>query len=181
MGLSRRLAYKRNDTMFGVTIFLLGVAAANYYAFFDILAPGISNGSGSVKSSMGIYFLIPIVVLTVVQALYVSGLLHLVTRAFYAEKRDFVKALFVSSVEVLLYSVYYTIYPSWGPYLIIVGTFRGTSAASYLVLLGWTAVIVGVIAIVINGVYGFKKGEIRRSILVLLSAALLGLVLALAD
>jgi len=181
MGLSKRLAYRRNDALLGLTVLLFALAVVNYYVNFDILAPGIGNGTGSVRADMGPYFLIPILVLAAVQALYVSGVLHLVTRAFYSEKRDFLKALFVSSLLVLLYSIFYTIFPSWGPYLYIVGTFRGTSALDYATLFAWTAVTIASTAYAIKVIYGFKKGEIRTSMLLLISAALLTLVLAMAD
>ncbi len=180
MGLSNRIAYKRNDSLFGATLLLLALAVVNYYAFFDILAPGIAN-NGSMRANMGVFFILPVLILTAAQTLYVAGVVHLVTRAFYLDRRDFIKALFVSSVVVLLYSVYYTIFPHWGPYLYVVGSFRGTTALDYAILTLWTAVDLVVTALVIRRAYGFKKGEIRSSMLILIAAALLTLVLAMAD
>ena len=160
---------------------VLAVAVINYYVNFDILAPGIGNLSGSVKSNMGALFIAPVLVLTFGQVIYTAGVLHLVVRSFYFERRDFLKAFFAASVEVLFYSVFYTFYPSWGPYLYIVGPFRDTPIGSYLILLAWTAFAILAMAYLVKRLYAFKKGEIRVSMLILISAAMLTLVLAMAD
>lgn len=181
MGLSKHVTYKRNDVLLALSLSLSLLTLVNYYFFFDILAPGIGNAGGSVKASMGAVFIVPIILLTFGQTIYTSGVLHLVIRSFFFDKRDYLKALFVSSVVVLFYSVFYTIFPTWGPYLYIVGTFRGVSALGYMVLAGWTAFIIIGTALLIRRMYGFKKGQVRWSMLILLSAAMLTLVLAMAD
>ena len=134
MGLSRRIAYKRNDALLVLAFLLLALAVANYYFFFDVLAPNIGNTSGSVKSNMGALFVAPVVVLTAIQVVYAAGVLHLVVRSFFFEKRDFLKAFFISSCVVLLFSVYYTLVPTWGPYTFLTGSFRGVSTTTYAVL-----------------------------------------------
>ena len=115
------------------------------------------------------------------QAAYASGVLHLVTRSFYFERRDYLKALFVASILILLYSGYYDLVPSWGPYSFLTGPLRGVTPAQYLILGAWTAVVIFATAFLIRRVYGFKKGEIRWASLLLLTAGIFLPVLAFAE
>lgn len=180
MGLLRRVAYRRNDKLFAATLLALLLAVVNYYFFFDVLAPNIGNTSGSVKANMGVLFVAPVLVLTAIQALYAAGVLHLVTRSFFFEKRDFLKALFISSCVVLLYSAYYTLVPTWGPYTFLTGSFRGVPATTYAELAIWTALLLTATSLLIWKLYDFKRGEVRRTMVVLVSGSLLILVMAFA-
>jgi hypothetical protein len=87
----------------------------------------------------------------------------------------------VSSILVLLYSGYYTLVPSWGPYTFLTGAFRGVPAVVYLILALWTAVVIVATTILIQRVYRFKKGELRWKVLVLVAASLFVVVMAFAE
>jgi hypothetical protein len=180
LGPSNRITYEKNPVLLGLSFLILSVAVVNYYLFFDILAPGFPNG-GSIKASMGPAFVAPILSLTAVQVLFSSGVLHLTMRGFYPAKRDYLKAFFVGSVLVALYSVYYALVPSYGPYTFMTGPYRGVAASNYLMLAVWTALIILTTTFLIKRVYGFKKGEIRWTMLVLLSGSLFLLALAFAE
>jgi hypothetical protein len=180
MGLSRIVAYKRNDKLLAVTLVVLFVAVVNYYLNFDVLSPDIGNVSGSVKANMGSFFLIPVLVLTIIQLFYAAGILHLVTRSFYFEKRDFLKALFVASFLILLFSGFYTLVPHWGPYTFLTGSFRGVPPDTYALLAGWLAILLGTTTLLVWKVYGFRKGEIRPTILLLLISSMFLIVMAFA-
>jgi hypothetical protein len=180
LGLLNRIAYKKNPALLYLSFLLLLLATVNYYMFFDILAPSFPDG-GSVRAYMGTAFLALVLVLTGVQVLFASGVLHLVIRSFYFERRDFLKAFFTASVLTTLYSVYYVLVPSWGPYTFLTGSFRGVDASTYLVLTGWTVLIILVTALVIRWIYGFEKGKIRWRTLLLISGILFSLVLAFAE
>ena len=179
MGLANRLHYSRNPLLLASAFVALFLAVVNYFLFFDVLSPEV--GGGSIKANMGAFFLVPVLLLTCVQVLYSTGVLHLVTRSFYFERRDFLKAFFVSSILVLLYSGYYTLVPSWGPYTFLTGAFRGVPAAVYLILALWTAVVIVATTILIHRVYRFKKGELRWRVLVLVAASLFIVVMAFAE
>jgi hypothetical protein len=174
------LHYNRNPLLLVVALCALAVAVTNYFLFFDVLSPQVGGG-GSIKANMGVFFLLPVLLLTTIQVSYSAGLLHLVTRSFYFAKRDFLRAFFASSILVLLYSGYYVLVPSWGPYTFLTGAFRGVSSEVYVVLSLWTALIVVATTLLIRRVYRFKKGEIRWSVLVLVASSLFLIVMAFAE
>ncbi|HUI86799.1 MAG TPA: hypothetical protein VLY21_06565 [Nitrososphaerales archaeon] len=175
-----RLHYKASRPLFVSALVALALAVVNYYLFFDVLAPGLGN-SGSVKASLGPAFVFPVLLLAVIQVSYAAGVLHLVTRSFYPDRHDFLKALFVGSVLVLMYSIYYTLVPNWGPYTFLTGPLRDVPAIQYVVLGVWTAVVIAATALLIRRVYGFKKGDIRWRVLLLLTGGIFLIVLAFAE
>ncbi len=174
------MSYRKNDALLCLSFLLLFLTVVNYYLYFDVLAPGFPNG-GSVKAYMGTLFIFPVLVLASIQILYASGILHLVTRSFYFERRDFLKAFFTGSVAVFLFSVFYTLVPSWGPYTFLTGPFRGVAASAYGVLAGWTAITIVSTALLVKRVYGFRNGEIRWTMLFLLSGSIFLVVMAFAE
>jgi hypothetical protein len=180
LGIRGRLTYSRNRTLLYLSFLILFLAVVDYYLFFDILAPSFPNG-GSIRAYMGVGFIVPILLLTAIQVLFSSGILHLVMRGFYSERRDFQKAFFAGSVLVGLYSVYYVLDPSWGPYTFLTGSFRGVPASAYIVLGAWTACVILAITVLIRRMFGFKKGDIRWRTLILLSGSLFLVVLAFAE
>ncbi|HXW37780.1 MAG TPA: hypothetical protein VEJ36_07770 [Nitrososphaerales archaeon] len=180
MGSSERIHYKRNDKLLVISVVMVVLALAAYYSYFDILSPGIP-GSGSVRALTGAYFVALVLLLAAVQLLYVAGVLHLVMRSFYFERRDFLKAFYVSATMVFMFSVYYVLFPSWGPYYFITGPLLHIPSTDYLVLGSWTAVIVAFTTVNVRKAFGFKKGEVRWSMLILLSGALFLLALAFAE
>jgi hypothetical protein len=180
LGLSSHLTFGKNRRFLVVSFLLLALTVVNYYLNFDILAPGFPHG-GSLKAYMGSLFIFPVLLLTTVQVLYASGLLHLVTRSFYSERRDFLKAFLAGSVAVFLFSGFYILVPSWGPYTFLTGSFRGVATSAYVELVVWMAVIIASTALFVRRIYGFKKGEIRWSMLVLLAGSIFLLVMAFAE
>jgi hypothetical protein len=177
---SKLIAFKRNDPMLAVSILFSAVAVVNYYSFFDVLAPGITSSNGSVKESMGALFIFPVLLLTAIQLLYSAGILHLVTRAFFFDKRDFVKAFFSSSVLVLMFSFFYLLVPSWGPYLFLVGPLRDTPSSDYVLLAGWLAVTLLASSAIITAVYGLR-GKVKWPLALFLSGSMFLIVLAFAE
>lgn len=180
MGLGRRLRYERNDALLAVALALAALAAFVYEERFDVLSPKVGD-SGSLKALMGPAFFGLVLILTSIQLLYISGVLHLVMRAFYPDRRDLLKSFFVASVVVFLYSLFYVLIPGWGPFYFITGPFLHVSAANYAELLGWTGAVVAATTVAIRQVFGFKKGQVRTSMLVLTAGTLFLLALAFAE
>lgn len=173
-----RLSFKKNNAMLVGSFLILFAAVVNYYFFFDVLAPEIQFGS--VKANMGGFFIVPVIVLASIQVVYAAGVLHLVIRSFYLERRDFLKAFFISSFLVFLFSVYYTLVPTWGPYSFLTGWYRGVTLATYGILALWTGVILFVTSMLIWRLYHFRYGEVRRTMVLLVAGAIFISVMAFA-
>ena len=180
MGLSRRLKYERNDGLLAASLLLSALAVIVYEERFDVLSPRVGD-SGSLKSLMGPGFLGLVLVLTSIQLLYISGVLHLVMRAFYPDRRDLLKSFFVASIVVFLYSLMYVLIPDWGPYYFVTGPFLHIPLADYVELLGWTGIIVASTTLAIRQTFGFKHGQVRLSMLILTAGTLFLLALAFAE
>ncbi|MFH1630605.1 MAG: hypothetical protein ABIA21_00065 [Candidatus Aenigmatarchaeota archaeon] len=99
--------------LFVAFIVLLIAAGTIYFFNYDILIPG---DPGSLKVAVGVFFIIPVVTLLLVQTLVASSLIHLITIVRANEKRDYLKALTISSVLVFMFSLAYLIFPAVGPF-----------------------------------------------------------------
>jgi hypothetical protein len=90
----------------------------------------------------------------------------------------------VSSVEVLLYSVYYKLFPYYGAYVYIVYFMPGESFApfSYPIVVAWTLVVIFATALVMRRTFKLENDpRIGTVKIIVLAATTLAVILAMAD
>lgn len=142
IGLDRWVTYKPSARLLVASVVLSVTTFAVYLRYFDILAPFIPDGS--VRANSGLFFGVPVFVLLGGQTLLAVWFTHSSITLAAPEKRDALKAYFVVSFEILMFSFYYVIFPYYGPYTFIV-YFMPSEAFSrfaYPVLVAWTLTIV---------------------------------------
>lgn len=142
LGLNKYLTYRPNTKLLVVAL-CLGVATfAVYLRYFDILAPSIPEGS--VRANSGPFFGVPVFLLLCGQTMFDMWLTHVSISYVSPEQRDALKAYFVASFQILLFSVYYVIFPYHGPYTFVIYFMPGQDfgAWAYPILVVWTLVIV---------------------------------------
>ncbi len=155
---------------------------AVYAGFFDILVPFIPGGS--VRSNSGLFFLLPIALLLSAQTLSATWLMHIAIATVAPSKKDALKAYFVASVQILLFSVYYVLFPHYGPYTFIVYFMPGQNFAptSYPILVVWTMVTILGTYLLIRRAFRLENsshfGPVRR---LLLATATLGIIMVIAS
>ncbi|HEV2137877.1 MAG TPA: hypothetical protein VGR53_03480 [Nitrososphaerales archaeon] len=180
--LSRYISYKWNPTIFILALCFSVGAIVAYGFFFDILAPFLPGGS--VKASYGVFFVVPLILLVSAQTLFTTWLAHISVTAGAPGKGDALRAYFVASVEVFLFSLYYVIYPFYGPYTFIVyfttaNTFGQTALP---VVIGWTIFTILVTLVLLRRVFRLeatpKFGPVR---MLLLAATMLAMMMVTAS
>jgi len=175
--LSSLVAYKKNNLALFLSFVFIILSFSIYSFYYDILIPGIP--SGSYKKIVGNYFLIPVTILTSAQILFNSGMIHVITRAIIPNKRDFLKALFASSILVFLFSVFYLIFPFYGPFLYIVKSVDGFDISTYLVLISWTTFSIFSTAFLIRKIYSPEKSlSWKKTLLIVASLFAITMVIA---
>ena len=114
-----------------------------YMLFYDILIPGLPNGS--YRLAVGSMFAIPALLLLAGQVA-IGGLIILFAassiRREKLSKSIYVKSLFVASLLTLLFSVTYVIYPFFGPFYYIVFSSGGVSPLILIGEIAWTIIMV---------------------------------------
>jgi|SRR5271157_3256560 len=163
---------------FGLTVVTFGV----YARFFDILAPFIPGGS--VRDSSGLLFAIPIFLLLSGQTLFTTFLTYISVGAVNPGKKDVLKANFVASVQILLFSVLYIFFPSYGPYTYVVYFMPKESFApfSYPLLVAWTLAVIFATALLTRRIFGLEKDpgfSFVKSLM--LAATSLAVIMMMAD
>lgn len=144
------LAYRKDNRLLSATVIFTALAFAVYLLYFDILIPGLPDGS--YRLAVGQWFAVPSLMLALGQALIFGFFLHMTVSAF-TRRSDFLKAVFVSSFLTFLFSLTYIIFPSYGPFYFIVFAVGGPWHALPVEIL-WSAVIVTAGAFLIRGFYG---------------------------
>jgi hypothetical protein len=153
-----------------------------YAVFFDILVPFIPGGS--VRSNSGTFFLVPVLLLLSGQTLFTTWLLHIAVTIVAASKRDALKAYFVASVQVFLFSIFYIFFPQYGPYTFIVYFMPNQNFIpySYPVIIVWTAFAILATFFMIKRVFRLQNsssfGRWRR---LLLAATMLAMTMVMAS
>ena len=153
-----------------------------YGYFFDILVPFIPGGS--VRASYGVFFAIPIILLVSAQTLFTTWLAHISVNTTAPGKGDALRAYLVASVEVFLFSIYYIIFPSYGPYTFVVfftpGNAFGPTALP--IVIGWTVFTIFVTFLLLVRVFRLeatpKFGPVR---MLLLAATMLAIMMVTAS
>jgi hypothetical protein len=180
--LNRYLTYRPNTRLLVAGMCLSVATFAIYFRYFDILAPAIPQGS--VRANAGDFFGIPIFLLLGGQTIFDIWFMHVSITLASPEKRDALKAYLVASFQILLFSVYYIIFPYYGPYTFVVYFMPGQSfgAWAYPVLVLWTLVIVVGTYLVTQRTFGIDStprfGTMRK---LLLAAGALALILVMAS
>ncbi|MDA4127324.1 MAG: hypothetical protein OK452_09030 [Thaumarchaeota archaeon] len=153
-----------------------------YGEYFDILVPFIAGGS--VKAAYGVFFAIPIILLVSAQTLFTTWLAHIAVTTAAQGKGDALRAYFVASVEVFLFSLYYVIFPTHGPYLFVV---YFTSANTFgplalPIVIAWTVFTIFVTFVLLRRVFRLeatpKFGPVR---MLLLAATMLAMMMVTAS
>ncbi len=180
--LSRYISYQMNPRVFLLSFcFSIGTFIV-YENYFDILAPFIP--AGSVRTSYGVFFLVPITLLISAQTLLITWLTHVAVNAAAPGKGDALKAYLVTSVEVFLFSIYYVFFPFYGPYTFVVyftpnNTF-GTTA--YPILVFWTIATILATFVLLRRVFRLEDtprfGPVR---MLLLAATMLAIMMVTAS
>ena len=182
----RYLSYESNPRLLAVSFALTALAFVLYMLYFDILVPSIPHG-GSVRYSSGPYFVLPVFLLVGGQILFNTYLLHVSIKAGEEGRQDLIKAFFVSSVQVFLFSLFYAFHPFYGPYTFIVYFTPGQGGQnfpSYSIPLFslWVMVIIGVTTFLIRKVFDLKDHpSIGTKRILILSATMLGVILSMAS
>lgn len=142
IGLARWVTYKPNSRLMAAGLLLSVMTFGVYLRYFDILAPYIPQGS--VRANSGVFFGVPVFLLLGGQTLFAMWLTHVTITVASPEKRDALKAYFVASFEILLFSLYYVIFPYYGPYTFIVYFMPGEAFGGLAIpiLVAWTLAIV---------------------------------------
>ena len=180
--LSKYISYKWDLAFFLPSLFFSFGALAVYGFFFDILVPFIPGGS--VKASYGVFFVVPIILLVSAQTLFTTWLAHVSVSTAAPGKGDALRAYFVASVEVFLFSLYYVVFPFHGPYTFIVyftpaNTFGQTALP---VVIGWTIFTIFVTFVLLRRVFRLEAttrfGPVR---MLLLAATMLAMMMVTAS
>ena len=153
-----------------------------YGSYFDILVPFIPGGS--VRAIYGGFFVIPIILLVSAQTLFTTWLAHISVNTGAPGKGDALRAYFVASVEVFLFTIYYVIFPFHGPYTFIVYfTPANTFGPSALpIVIGWTVFTILATLVLLRRVFRLettqKFGPVR---MLLLAATMLAMMMVTAS
>ena len=180
--LSRYLLYKWNPEIFLLSLCFSIGATVVYGFFFDILVPFIPGGS--VRASYGFFFAIPIILLVSAQTLFTTWLAHISVNTSVPGKGDALSAYFVASVEVFLFSIYYVIFPSYGPYTFVVfftpGNNFGLTALPIVII--WTVITILATFALLRRIFRLeatpKFGPVR---MLLLTATMLAMMMVTAS
>jgi hypothetical protein len=171
------------DTRLLVISLCLSIATfAVYVRYFDILAPFIPGGS--VRSSYGVFFFVPIILLVSAQTLFDTWLTHIVISVVSPGRKDALRAYLVASEVVFLFSVLYVFFPYYGPYTFVVyfTPDSGFGIAAYPILVAWTVATIFGTSILIKRVFHLENkndfGPARR---LLLAATMLAIAMVIAS
>lgn len=180
--LNKYILYKWNPAIFFLSLSFSIGALVVYGFFFDILAPYIPGGS--VRASYGVFFAIPIILLVSGQTLFTTWLAHISVKTAAPGKGDGLRAYFVASVEVFLFSIYYIMFPSYGPYTFVVFFTPGDTfgPAALPVVIGWTVFTILATFVILRRVFRLEAtpnfGSVR---MLLLAATMLAMMMVTAS
>lgn len=136
------------------------------------------------KAIYGIFFVIPLILLVSAQTLFTTWFAHIAVKTGAPGKGDALKAYFVASIEVFLFSLYYLIFPFHGPYTFVVfftpaNTF-GPTALPIVIL--WTVFTILVTFVLLRRVFRLEAtpsfGPVR---MLLLAATMLAMMMVTAS
>lgn len=180
--LSQWVTYDADRRLMALSLALSGSALVVYLGYFDILAPAIPHGS--VRANSGSFFIVPVFLLVAGQTLIDTWLTHTSVALAAPEKRDALKAYFVASLQVLLFSLIYVVFPFYGPYTFVIYFMPGESFGplAYPILVLWVFAVVLVTAKAATWAFGLRNdARFRLPKMLLLSATTLAIILVAAS
>ncbi|KHO47381.1 MAG: hypothetical protein QT00_C0002G0031 [archaeon GW2011_AR5] len=125
------------------TAVLSAVSFVIYLSFYDILIPGLPEGS--YRLAIGSMFAIPALLLALGQVGIGGAIITFAVSSIRKErlsKENYLKSLFVASLITLLFAFTYVIYPFYGPFYYIVFSAGGLSPVIIAGEIAWTAIMV---------------------------------------
>jgi hypothetical protein len=180
--LSKYIEYQMDARLLLISLCFSIATFAVYVWYFDILAPFIPGGS--VRSSYGVFFFVPIILLISAQTLFDTWLTHIVIAVVSPSRKDALRAYLVASEVIFLFSVFYVFFPYYGPYTFVVyfTPNSGFGITSYPILVAWTAATILGTSVLIKQVFRLENqdnfGLGRR---LLLAATMLAIAMVIAS
>jgi len=107
-----------------------------YFMFFDILIPNLP--SDSYRSAIGIWFVIPIVLLLLGQTVISGIILYLFSKVANPNNADFLRALLIAGILTFCFSLTYMFFPGYGPFYYLVFVYQSTMWYALPVEIGWS-------------------------------------------
>ena len=147
----KTLIKNKNYVAFSIILFLITFVIYTYY--YDILIPGLPNGS--YRHAIGQYFAIPAFLLAGGQVM-LAGVIIFVAANTYKNNQDFEKSLLISSVLVLMFAMTYVMFPMYGPFYYIVFAVGGPPYV-LVVELVWSIAMLVVATNMINKLHKIGK------------------------
>ena len=180
--LSKYVNYRMDFRLLLVSLCITAATLAVYLGFYDILSPFIPGGS--VRANSGPFFILPVVLLLSGQTLFDTWVIYAAIFMATPDKSDALKAYFVASVQIFLFSIFYVLFPNYGPYTYIIYFMPNVNfgPSSYPVLLIWTLTIILVTYALTRRVFRLENDTRIGPVLeLLLAAASLALIMVMAD
>jgi len=180
--LDRLVTYKPNTRLLIASMLLSIATFVIYLRYFDILAPSIPQGS--VRANSGVFFGLPVFLLLGGQTLFTMWLTHVSITVTSPANRDALKAYFIASFEILLFSFYYVIFPYYGPYTYVIYFMPNETFGefAYPMLVIWTLVIILGSYLLMGRTFNIKNNrQLGTAKKLLLVASALAMILVMAS
>ena len=123
------------------------VAMVIYSNYYDILIPGITQGSYRVV--IGQLFVVPAFLLSVGQIL-IGAFMIFASVALFKGKEQETKSVFIATVMVLIFSLTYVIFPMFGPFYFIVFATSIAPPGVLLIEVVWAVVFMAAATLLIH-------------------------------
>ena|SRR3989344_656457 len=112
-----------------------------YVNYYDILIPGIQDGS--YRAVVGLLFIIPSFILSMGQVLIGAFMVFACVYLFHGKEHE-TKSLFTGAFMVFLFSLTYVLFPFYGPFYFIAFATNVAPPGVLLVEVVWTAALLGI-------------------------------------
>lgn len=147
-------AYRMNARRLVIGVACAVVAYVLYLSYYDILIPGLPEGSYRLATTLG--FAVASFLLVGGQILIGGFLINVMAAFGRARNEDCLKGDSIASVMTVLFALTYAIFPHFGPFYYIV--FSATQGAWYVMLFEvlWSAFIVLIGAALIRWQYNIR-------------------------
>ncbi|HLC67333.1 MAG TPA: hypothetical protein VJI12_00445 [archaeon] len=124
---------------YSVAAFFMWLASFVVYVnYYDILIPGIQDGSYRV--AVGQFFAVPSFILSAGQVL-IGGFLIFACVYLFTHKSHKTKSLFTAAFMVMLFSLTYVVFPMYGPFYFIVFATSIAPPGVLLFEIAWISVL----------------------------------------
>lgn len=128
-----------------------------YLSYYDILIPGLPNGS--FRLAVGPLIVAPFFILAAGQVvigglIIYFGVTSIIRRCEF--KKDYTISLFIASLMTFLFSLTYVIYPFYGPFYYII-FLAGGPPEVILVEIIWSAIMLAASTLLIGKLHKIKR------------------------